>query len=650
MVQITKAEVMYKYDFTVVMAVYNTEPFLREAIDSLIGQTLGFSHIQLILVDDGSTDGSGGICDEFKIRYPENVIVIHKENGGVSSARNAGIPLVKGKYLNYLDSDDKMESDAFEKVLAFFEKHEEETDVAAIPVRFFDAQSGEHIQNHKFSIEEDVVKLDEHPFVINLSCSYSFFKTESTKGIVFDTELAITEDGKYALSVLLKKMKLGLVRDTTYWYRKRSSGEASALQSLQWKTYYYLPWLEHFANWALDYAKEQLGYVPKFVQYEVMYDLQWRLQQTHIPIDVLPLDEQARYREGIKGTIRRIDTDVIIAQRFMSEAHKVYAIMQKNGRGLDLRKTEDDIELVYGQEVIASIAKMKTVLEFLSFDKNTNSYSIEGFHLIYGIENELIEPCLIVDGRPILCDSVKQTDENYVFCGEEIAQMVGFRASVSAEEAKMIIRPALKIQGMMIERTNCEYGFSFPISDAYEFGYANLGQYVATVHENDIVLTRKRGLANAIILEKSFLNEVWGKKLGSARKGIAFRLLYPVAKAFKHRKLWVVSGEMTRVEGKREAILQFLQLHKPSRTRVVFAVEKDNYDYHWLSKEGKCIDVESFQYKMLLLLCDVGVFSHEDQWGCFRHHEELRNLYARSKHVFLQDEFTKDDLLKQLAC
>ena len=78
---------MFEFDFSVIMAVYNTEPFLKEAIDSLIGQTLGFSHIQLILVDDGSIDGSGRICDEYQNRHPENIVVVHKENGGVSSAR-----------------------------------------------------------------------------------------------------------------------------------------------------------------------------------------------------------------------------------------------------------------------------------------------------------------------------------------------------------------------------------------------------------------------------------------------------------------------------------------------------------------------------------------------------------------------------------
>lgn len=640
---------MHEIDFTVIMAVYNTEPYLKEAVDSLIGQTIGFSHIQLILVDDGSTDGSGRVCDEYRSCYPENVIVIHKENGGVSSARNAGIPLAKGRYLNFMDSDDRMEGDAFEKVLSFFEKHENETDVVAIPVRFFDGQSGEHIQNHKFSLKEDIVDLYEHPFITNLSCSYSFFKTETATDFTFDTKLTVTEDGKYALSVLLKKMTLGLVRDTVYWYRKRSSGEASAIQSQTTKASSYIPWLEHYANWALDYAEQHLGNVPKFVQYEVMYDLQWKLQQTHIPFVALPPNEQSRYREMLKDTLKKIDADVIMAQRNISEPYKVYAIMQKKGKDLSIRKTQGDIELLFDQNVIASVSRMETVWDFLTFNKNDNTYTIEGYHLLYGIENESVELYLIVNDRPIPCDPVKRINETFVFCGEEIVRMMGFRASVSAVEAKVInIRSAVKLQGMMVERKSCGYGFFFPISNFYESGYAYLGQHTATVDKNGFVLSKRQGPINDIVREINYLLEVWKKNRGNARKGVLFRLTSQLARLFKFRNLWIVSDRANRADDNGEALFQFLLLHKPPRTRVVFTVGKETKDYQRLSKMGKCVPFSSFGYKVLFLLCDVNISSHADQRKYCWHHEELRDLQSYTKHVFLQHGVIKDDMSEYL--
>lgn len=84
------------------MAVYNVEQFLAEAIESVLKQDIGFEeNVQLILVNDGSKDSSGKICDFYQAKYPNNIVVVHKENGGVSSARNEGLKYVEGKYINF---------------------------------------------------------------------------------------------------------------------------------------------------------------------------------------------------------------------------------------------------------------------------------------------------------------------------------------------------------------------------------------------------------------------------------------------------------------------------------------------------------------------------------------------------------------------
>ena len=112
----------YRYKFSVVMAVYNVAPFLNEAVDSLLQQTIGFEeNVQLILVDDGSQDGSGEICDTYKEQYPENIIVIHKENGGLPSSRKQGVEFAEGKYIGFLDPDDRYSLNTLLEVYNFFE-------------------------------------------------------------------------------------------------------------------------------------------------------------------------------------------------------------------------------------------------------------------------------------------------------------------------------------------------------------------------------------------------------------------------------------------------------------------------------------------------------------------------------------------------
>lgn len=94
---------MYTPIISVIVPVYNVEPYLRECIDSILNQL--FCQFELILVNDGSTDNCGAICDDYSAK-DGRIVVIHKENGGLSSARNAALDIIRGKYITFIDSDD----------------------------------------------------------------------------------------------------------------------------------------------------------------------------------------------------------------------------------------------------------------------------------------------------------------------------------------------------------------------------------------------------------------------------------------------------------------------------------------------------------------------------------------------------------------
>ena len=103
----------YKYKISVIVPVYNVEKYLEETIESVIAQTLGFKNIQLILVNDGRPDNSEEICLKYKEKYPDNVVYLKQKNSGVSSARNNGINVATGKYIQFLDSDDNVNTRLF---------------------------------------------------------------------------------------------------------------------------------------------------------------------------------------------------------------------------------------------------------------------------------------------------------------------------------------------------------------------------------------------------------------------------------------------------------------------------------------------------------------------------------------------------------
>lgn len=105
---------------SIIVPVYKVEPYLRRCIESIINQT--YKDLEIILVNDGSPDNCGDICDEYA-QLDKRIRVIHKENGGLSDARNAGIDIAVGKYIGFVDSDDYIAEDMYEFLVNLMEKN-----------------------------------------------------------------------------------------------------------------------------------------------------------------------------------------------------------------------------------------------------------------------------------------------------------------------------------------------------------------------------------------------------------------------------------------------------------------------------------------------------------------------------------------------
>lgn len=134
---------------SIIVPVFKVENYLKKCVESIINQT--YSNIEIILVDDGSPDNSGEICDEFASK-DKRIKVIHKSNGGLSSARNAGIDVARGEYLGFVDSDDTIEPFMYEKLMASIEKDKTKLAVCAVNYVF---ENGKKIT--KSNLGEDVV-------------------------------------------------------------------------------------------------------------------------------------------------------------------------------------------------------------------------------------------------------------------------------------------------------------------------------------------------------------------------------------------------------------------------------------------------------------------------------------------------------------
>lgn len=112
---------MKKIDISIIIPVYNVKDYLERCVKSVLAQTL--HSVEILLIDDGSTDGSAGLCDQYAAQHPQ-IKVIHQLNGGLSAARNTGIKAAQGEYLLFVDSDDYIEPESCEKLFTLAKKYD----------------------------------------------------------------------------------------------------------------------------------------------------------------------------------------------------------------------------------------------------------------------------------------------------------------------------------------------------------------------------------------------------------------------------------------------------------------------------------------------------------------------------------------------
>lgn len=633
----------YPFEFSIVMSVYNVEPWLREAVDSLIAQDFGFENIQLIMVDDGSTDGSGAICDEYKKQYPENIVVIHKENGGLSSARNAGVSLATGRYLNFFDPDDLLDKQVLSAVYRFFRDHEEEIDVVAIPLMLFGNQTGEHQLNYKFKKGTRVIDLEKEWTIFQMSLASAFLKTEIAKKYCFTEDLimATAEDAKELTKILVRKPTLGVVADGYYRYRKR---DGSHLQSSTKNALGYIPLLKDSILWSFQYSENLLGRIPKFIQFMVMYDLQWRIRLQELPKDILTEEEGKTFLTLLENLFQYVDDDVIIAQKNLFPEHKCWVLEKKHKQKMQLLKIGRNALLAMENVVHFALAKSTTRLEF--FNICDGCCELEGYTVIYPTYFEDVEVFLQVNGELHSCQPVERNTGVFAL-GEPVSKHFGFKGTfpLVREREKYDIRVIIKIHGIEIENQNLNAGKFFPVSRAYASSYFVQDDWCVSMGKNRLMIV-SCGRKGRLKREIAFLKELWKKNRLGARKAVFARLAYHALKRIKRKPLWLISDRIVKADDNGEAFFRYMvENHKEIDARFVISKQCD--DFLRMKEIGPVVDDQSWKHKLLLLLCDYNISAQADEITSNPfpgYQESFRDILSQEKFVFLQHGVTQNDV------
>lgn len=215
---------------SVIMPVYNSEQYLSMAVDSVLGQE--FDDFELILVDDGSKDSSGKICDAYAANNPK-VQVIHKENGGICSARNAGLSVAKGEYIGFCDNDDEYLPGLLEDNYDLAKKHQVDL-MRYGRIRRIVRDDGSVWETSTDLKEMFIEKKDFHKHYKNIRCEDTVWTALYRREIIdkyhirYDERFRYgSEDLNFNLQFLLHSERLGFNSKKYYVWEQRDAHSTS---------------------------------------------------------------------------------------------------------------------------------------------------------------------------------------------------------------------------------------------------------------------------------------------------------------------------------------------------------------------------------------------------------------------------------------
>ncbi len=239
---------------SVIIPVFNTEAFLPRCIDSVLTQS--FIDFELLLIDDGSSDKSGIICDNYS-KTDERVRVFHKENGGVSSARNLGLKHAQGQWVTFIDSDDYVEKEYFQ-----LPYESESMDLYAQNWRFATGESKEFFPSQTVSSKQYSQFMQEnlHTDFFRTACGF-FFKNSiiCRENIKFEDRFRLGEDTLFVLDYFRFAKSIQIMDNSCYIYNRQDC----------WGKKYALSWEEVRNYWTAFWNKYDALHIdaPKLVSF-----------------------------------------------------------------------------------------------------------------------------------------------------------------------------------------------------------------------------------------------------------------------------------------------------------------------------------------------------------------------------------------------
>ncbi|MBE6028685.1 MAG: glycosyltransferase [Clostridiales bacterium] len=628
--------------FSVIIPVYNTEEYLRETIESIINQKVGFKdNIQLVLINDGSTDNSEGICLEYKEKYPNNIVYRYKENGGVSSACNMGLALAEGEYINFFGSDDIWSEDAFFYVKQFFDSKEGKTvDLVSLQLEFFGAKEGPHILNFKYK-ETKVVDLAEDYNYIQLMTGNCFIRREATKEMKFNEDINYMEDALFINELLLKKCRYGVLSKGVYHIRKRNdnSSLSTFVQKRSKERYLVTPVVVWDA--LFDMSIKARGEVMRFIQYSIMYEMQWRIGEK------LPesMNEQdiILYRQLLQSALQKIEDVVIAKQKHLSFSKRALVWKLKHGENIFDNATYNKGIFYNGEQKLIRVKGEKRLI-FHVVESEGNHLILKGMTDLFSLNIPF--ELYVIDNQgniyyPEFSDFPCKTI--YSFDNKELTKgnMFVFRLPLSHNIKYSFY---LRIKQYEHIRIKPFFGKFGKFDNDSKHNYWISSDHIVKLINGRLCCYNYRRRTHFVSEIRRIFGILCNKK--KDYKYLGYRFLYHLYSFFIRKEVWIISDRNEHATDNGSALFKYAAKQNNSRIKLYFVLEKQSPDYSCIKKYGRIIKPNSLRHKVLLLLADKVISAYGED-AIFRPFTGQARFVAdlfNSKFIYLQHGIMQGDL------
>lgn len=577
-----------QFTMAAVVAVYNVARFLPEFLESLEAQTFPLDQVQIVFVNDGSTDDSLDVLHTWARGRESHVTIVDQPNRWVAEARNAGIRHLRSEWVTFADPDDVFDVNYFAEVAKFIDVHGDASVSMLVTHQMRLNEQKELANTHplrvKFARGSRIVDLAVDP-IIQLAVNSAFFRVGriESEHILFDDRVRpVFEDahfiGQYLLSV--DRPRLGIVASAKYHYRVRGDG-TSLMETHFDKASKYTSVLEFGMLDLLERARSERGFVPRWLENVVLYDLFWYFKNERAlnsPSALAPPETFEQFHRLVTSIRGLLSRDAIISFDVMRVEFVVRKALLDGYGGFAFRP--DYIRLSRVDEDRQHVK----LSYWFSGDRPAEIFTVDG---------EVVQP-------------IHETVQEYVFYGRSVLQQrhVWLRRGVMT---------TIALDGLVLPVTADER-----LGDELHLTRHQLHPTILKQREASEPRWKDLEVSNARHLRRRIGVALRDVRSGETRRRVGDALLSIGARSKRARSdfegAWMFMDRDTNANDNAEHLYRWVQRTHPE-INAWFVLRRDSQDWDRLEREGfRLVAFGSQRWQQLLLHAVHFASSHIDQY------------------------------------